>query len=106
MGYALIVKLSRAQLQRKIRHIARDTSNVVVTVHARQQMRLRKVLAESMYECLRLGTLNREPEPNLMKGSLECRMEHYCAGRNLGVLVALCDEDPSLIVITVMHIGR
>lgn len=57
-----------------------------------------------MFDCLRAGVLRRTPEPNMGKGSLECRMEHYCSGANIGVVVALSDEDPSMAVVTVMHI--
>jgi hypothetical protein len=58
-----------------------------------------------MHEVLRLGVINRQPEVNDVKGSLECRMERYCADDNFGVVVALCDEDPMLVIVTVMHIN-
>jgi hypothetical protein len=31
-------------------------------------------------------------------------MERYCGGSNLGVVVALVDDDPQMIVVTVMSI--
>jgi hypothetical protein len=39
----------------------------------------------------------------MMKGSLECRMEHLCAGKNVAVIVALSDENPDLIIVTAMY---
>jgi hypothetical protein len=38
-------------------------------------------------------------------GHLVCRMERYVAGRNLAACVALDDEDPTLLVVTVMVVG-
>ena len=62
-------------------------------------------LLELMEEVLQRGQLRREPEPNLAYGTLECLMERFCAGRDLGVVVALSDEDPDLVVVTAMVIG-
>jgi len=45
--------------------------------------------------------IHRTPEPNMAKGSLECRMEMYVAGRDCAVVVALADENPNLLVVTV-----
>ena len=66
-------------------------------------MKLRNIPSSVMYEVLRKGVINREPERNQEHGNLECRMEHYCAGINVGVAVALCDEDPELVVVTVVN---
>jgi hypothetical protein len=38
----------------------------------------------------------------MAKGTLECRMERYVAGRECGVVVALDDDNPHLLVVTVM----
>lgn len=37
-----------------------------------------------------------------MKGTLECRMEYFSAGRDVAVIVALSDDDPSLVLVTAM----
>ena len=42
------------------------------------------------------------PDVGQKTGSLRCRMEHFGAGRNLAVIAALDDEDPDVIVVTVM----
>ena len=74
---------------------------MVLVSHARQRMRLRKVSLNEVLEVLRKGAIRRMPEPNLTKGSLECRMEFYVAGRDCAVIVALSDEQPDLLVVTV-----
>ena len=73
--------------------------------HIKDQMKLRKVSSLEITECIRLGTIRRQPEVNIEKGSLECRMERYVSGRELTTLVALCDEDPDLVLVTVFEIS-
>lgn len=105
MGYQTLQRKSQTQLARHIRTLAQDSGAVLFTQHVRVQMRRRKVSSAEVLECLRLGTLRRVPEPNPGKGSLECRMERYVAGRELAVIVALCDEAPDLVVVTVFSVG-
>ncbi len=105
MGYQTLQKKSLVQLARHIRAVARDSAAVLFTQHVSVQMRKRKVSSAEVLECLRLGSLRRVPEPNLGKGSLECRMERYVVGRELAVIVALCEEDPDLVVVTVFSVG-
>ena len=66
-------------------------------------MRLRHVPRDIVYEVLQKGRLLRIPEVNLRRGSLECLMERYCTGRQLAVVVAINDDDPDLLVITVIE---
>ncbi len=102
MGYAVIGAKSVPQLQRHIRSVAVNTSAIFITPHAKGRMRKRHVGINEVFECLRTGVINRTPEPNVSKGSLECRMQRYVGGRECAVIVALCDEDPDLIVVTVL----
>ena len=95
--------LSKTQVERLIRTIAADRSRVFITMHAAARMRQRHVSREIVHEVLQKGRLVRAPEPNLRRGSLECRMERYCTGRQLGVVVAISDDEPDLLVITVIE---
>lgn len=70
----------------------------------RMRMRQRHVTQEIVVEVLRQGRLAGTPEPNLARGSLECRIERYCTGRQIGVVVAISDDDPDLIVVTVIQL--
>lgn len=101
MGCEELKKQSKAQLAKHIRTVAKVTANVIITFHAKQKMKKRKVPLSMVYECLRLGQIHREPEENYEKGTLECRMERYCAGCNCAVIVALDDANPNLICVTV-----
>lgn len=101
MGCEELKKQSKDQLAKRIRFASKTTANVIITTHAKSQMKKRKVSAPMLYECLRLGQMIREPEENIELGTLECRMERYCAGCNCTVIVALDDTNPNLICVTV-----
>ena len=105
MGYEVLEKKSNAQLERLIRNTAKDTKTVIITTHTGARMRERKVSSQEVYECLQYGNIRQQPEPNNAKGSLECRMERYVAGRNIAVVAAICDEDPDVIAVTVIVIN-
>ncbi len=93
---------SIAQLAKHIRTVSKTTENVLLTFHARSRMRQRGVLDAEVYHCLRNGRIILNPEEDLKTGHLICRTEYCVAGRNLAVCVALDDEDPSIIVVTVI----
>ncbi len=102
MAYAGFGRLSVAQLQRHICAVSADTASVFITLHAGSRMRSRRISIHEVFECLRAGAIRRTPEPNLAMETLECRMERYVAGRNCAVIVALDDDNPGLVVVTVM----
>lgn len=104
MGYAVFGSKSIAQLQKHIRALSANTSRVFITAHAKSRMRSRRISINEVYECLRNGVIKRAPEPNPSKGSLECRMERYVAGCECAVVVALDDDNPDVLVVTVMSI--
>ena len=101
MGYEKFLTKSDAQVAKNIRTIAKESSCVFFTQHVKVRMNERKVTAPEVLDCIRNGTIRREPEPSRDGQSLECRMERYVAGRNLAVVVAICDENPDIILVTV-----
>ena len=54
-------------------------------------------------ECLQPGVLRRQPEFNPVMQSLERRMERNVLGRHIAVVAALCDEDPTVVIVTVFE---
>ena len=72
---------------------------------AQLELRIRKTAGDSLLEVLRKGRIRRTPEPNLAKGSMECRMERFVAGSQISVVAAISDEHPNVIVVTAMHTG-
>lgn len=103
MGATLSVQsMSNIQLQAHIRRLAKDSSRVVFLPHAHARMLQRAVSDWAVFECLRHGVIQRPPTLDQKTGSLRCRMEHFGTARNLAVIAALDDEDPDVIVVTVM----
>lgn len=100
-----VFRLSTVQLQRLIHERARDSVRVLFTHHVLVRMKQRHILRPEVLDVLRLGVMDRAPEPNALRGTLECRVERFVAGRELGVVVALSDEDPNLVVVTAIVIG-
>lgn len=99
-----MAKLSRKQIERHIHERALNTANILLTDHARKRMRERRITLAMVYDVLRKGMLVREPEPSLRHEALECRMERYVEGRDIGVVVAFEIDAAGLPVITVMDI--
>jgi hypothetical protein len=95
---------STSQIEAHIRGAAQDSINVQISPHAKKRMRERKLTLPCVFEVLRKGRIRRTPEPNTDYGTLECRMEFFSAGHNIGVVVAISDDDPAMIVVTTMHI--
>ena len=83
--------MSSVQIQRLVRERAIDSAQVVFTQHVLIRMKQRHILRPEVLDALRLGRIVRAPEPNLARGSLECRMQRFVAGRELGVVVALSE---------------
>lgn len=96
--------LSKQQLEALIRSESLDSSKLLFTAHVQKQMAKRKITHACILTTLQKGRIKRTPEPNTMKGSLECRMEHFCAGHNIGVVVAVSDDYPDLVIVTAMYI--
>ena len=103
MGAKLsIFSMINADLQKRIRHLARDSSKVFFTQHVQDRMLERQVTDLEILHCLQHGMIERPPEHDSANRELKCRMEHFGSSRNLAVVVALSDEDPDLLVVTVM----
>jgi hypothetical protein len=57
-------------------------------------------------DVLRNGAINKEPEPDIHTRHMKCRIERYCAGRPIAVVVALeCELATECIVVTAFKIG-
>jgi len=95
-------KMARGQLERHIRSVAKDSARVIFTYHAQKQMKARQVLDAEVFHVLRTGSIRIDPEEDLKTGHLVCRMECHAASRTLAVCTALDDDDPDLIVVTVI----
>lgn len=95
---------SDRQLERHIRASAVDSANVVLTVHAQQRMKQRRITLPMLMETLKRGTLARTPEPDVRHAGVKCEMRHYVAGVNVAAVVYVEYPQPALIVVTVIDV--
>lgn len=93
-------RLTTAQLERLIHERAGQPMRVSLTIHALKRMKERHVLRDEVFEVLEKGRITRPPEPNVARGSLECRLQRFISGRELAVVAAVADDDPQVIVVT------
>ena len=98
-----LVGQTLAQQEAFIHLQAKDTRNIIFTNHARKRMEERRIPAPSVVEVLRHGRMARPAEPNIKTGYLECRLNRNVNGQKIGVVVAIGDDDPFVIVITAMN---
>ena len=97
---------SKSQWQKHIRTLVTVPANVVFTNHALLRMRQRHISRLAVFEILKKGVIRREPEPNLRRGMLECRMDYYVAGRNLALVAAVDADNPTVIVVTAIDLDK
>ncbi len=95
-------KFSISQLERHIRRIVKQPTQIDWTRHAKQRMRQRRVNIEDALECLRKGQIGMPPEVDIKSTLLICRVQWYGGERDLQVCVGLDDENPGFIVVTVI----
>ena len=100
-----MIRLSRPQIQQHIRRAAQESINVTITQHASVRMRERAITNAMLFDVLRRGLLNREPESDLRHSGLTCLMERYIAGANIGALVNVDFPAVGIIVITVFGVS-
>lgn len=97
------MRLTDAGFLKKVRAIAKESDRVVITKHAKQRMRQRKINDRQVFECLRKGRIA-EPAHLTIQGDWKATLEHQCAGDVVRVAVAIEEqEDGDLaVVVTVM----
>ena len=74
------------------------------TAHAQTRMEQRAITVPMVLECLRRGVIRRPPERSIKTGWYECRLERYIAGKNVAVVAAVDEEDPTVIIVTVIDL--
>ena len=97
------MQLSDAGFLKKLHAIAKDSNRVVLTNHAKQRMRQRRINLRQVLECLSKGRIY-ESAHLTIQGDWKATLEHQYAGDVVRVAVAIeKQEDGELaVVITVM----
>jgi hypothetical protein len=95
-------QMSNVQLQNHIRRVSQYSNRVFFTIHAQERMLQRSVSDIQVLDCLRSGLMQRPAQIDEATHLVKCRMEHFGSARNLAVVVGLDDQDPDLLIVTVM----
>lgn len=103
MGTAQPIQLSDAGFIKKLRNIVKDSHRVVLTKHARQRMKQRRINQRQVMECLSKGRIY-EPAHLTIQGDWKATLEHQYAGDLIRVAVAIERQDDGdlAVVVTVM----
>lgn len=83
-----------------VRRLAKESSNLRLTLHARARMLERDIGFRQVVETLRHGRLESGPHRDEC-GEWRATMKRYCAGQNVRVAV-VASYSERLIIITVM----
>ncbi|MBK8118636.1 MAG: DUF4258 domain-containing protein [Sulfuritalea sp.] len=96
--------LTDAGFLKKLRAIAKDSLRVVLTNHATQRMKKRRINQRQVMECLRKGWIYERAHLTI-QGDWKATIEHPYAGDLVRVAVAIeRREDGDLaVVVTVME---
>jgi Domain of unknown function (DUF4258) len=91
-------------IKRRIVELARDSSRVIVTDHAKVQMRKRRILLTQVIQVLLRGSVV-EPAHKDIYGCWKCTLQLTTAGDRVKVAAALGEDENhnKVVVVTVMH---
>ena len=99
-----LFRMNDASLRRRIAEVVADSSRMVITRHAMQRIRKRRVTPTQVLHVLRKGVVA-EPAHLNIKGNWQCTVEAHIAGDTIKVAAALATDSAGewVIVITVMN---
>lgn len=96
--------MSDAILARRIAEVSEDSVNVIITAHAKKQMRRRRILLTQVMKVLQRGRVV-EPAQQDMRGNWKCTLELLVSG-DLVKIAAVVKETgmgDRVLVITAMN---
>ena len=99
-GKVVPFRMGPDQARSLVNRLAQDSSNVVLTRHAKDKMTERGRVRKEMDEVLRQGILSEGPAPSV-KGGEEGTMIRRVAGQDITVVVVIDDDRRRLWVKTV-----
>ena len=104
LATVLVFKMNDAALKRRIAELARDSSNIIVTPHAKKRMRQRGILPTQLQQVLLKGLMYEGAHQDIY-GCWKCTLELTVAGDLIRAAAALGEDknNNKVIVITVMN---
>lgn len=98
---------SKRHWEKLIRGISKNSDKVFISHHALIRMKGRGITQEILFDVLKKGTIDSEPEPDIKTGHMKCTMQRFTAGNPVGVVVA-CENEGAVdcVVVTTFIIGE
>lgn len=96
--------ITPARAKTLIREIAKDSSKVIFTKHARKRMFQRKITEPQVIKCLTHGLIIEGPAPDV-KGNWSMKLEVISAGDIINAVVALDKNDSGDIAVVITAFG-
>ena len=93
-------RLRTDQAERLIHRLARDSGNVILTMHAKARMAERDIVRRDLDRILRAGTVSEEPLRDRY-GNWSCKIVLRLRGRRDAGAVTVIEKGKMLIVVTV-----
>lgn len=94
------LRLTSSVAEQRIHDIAKDTSRIALTLHAKQRMEEREISVRELYEILRSGQVEESPIEE-KRGEWKCKIEKQLKGRRKAGAVVALPKKGRMIVITV-----
>jgi hypothetical protein len=79
----------KQQWEALIHALAQNTVKIYFSTHVLGQMARRAISMQMALETLRKGLIVRPPQVDKKTGDMKCRLEHFCAGVNVKIVVAV-----------------
>lgn len=106
MGTVQQFKPSNPVFLQRIRQIAADSGRIIITKHAKQRMRQRRISLTQVIECLLKGRVVENAHIDI-DGDWTGKIEHQYAGDRISVAVAIDGrqhrgEDMAIVITVIM----
>lgn len=99
-GQVVPFRLSRARALALVRQASKETGRIVLTRHAQQRMRQRRITMKQILACLGSGIMTEGPALDV-RGCWACRMERTVLDDAIKVGLAI-DPAANVIIVTVI----
>lgn len=100
-----ILVMAPGELLKHIKRLAGGAGRVILTAHTKwERMPERSIIEADICRLLRTGSMTRPAEPGIVPNELKCRVNGKdIDGRKIGIEIAVSDDHPNMIVVTVIR---
>jgi glycerophosphoryl diester phosphodiesterase len=96
----ILMKLNDQSALKMIRSLAKDSSNVILTHHAKQRMEKRFISIRQVFDCLHKGTISESPHKTV-NGDWKMTLTAKSSGDIVNVATVLTNDGNGNMIIVV-----